>query len=546
MKESIIGTRLFKTMKRSNGIRALFIIGAGAMLLTIFSIDPAYGQNDPNETRAEKPQVQYPSEELELLRSRMLDLLDTVQDFSSIINPNDGGGAERLVAARRYLEQFSLKDLNALRASLDPSKLKDLTQERSTINDFRSVLEAKRKSRELTRMDANSALPAVDDPDLLCYSRIGSGRPASAVIIAADKVYFQAKILDAALNRGCNQVDVGGTIIVGFGSIGGGNHSNDCIGSDHILITAEEIRNIVTACNVDFTNRAVDAAVKRLEAIHSDLQGSEQNITSAVESAKTVIDTKATENLTMLIQNALLNKESVTSAIGSSKDSLKGAISESTDSVNLAISLKADTLKLAIGDSTTSLATAVGAGTNTVFNNDNTNKDMIVINDNANRVLLLADAKANRDFLQVDAKTNRDFLQSDAKANRDFLQADARANRDFLQADAKSNREFLLRTQIEADLSSADAATFVALFLTPSTTCSQPVLNDKGLAVAGTTQCGYLDFARAVVVQTIINLAGTNAASANSFLAKGDAARTSGDYRQAYVNYRLAYKAAIK
>ena len=115
-----------------------------------------------------------------------------------------------------------------------------------------------------------------------------------------------------------------------------------------------------------------------------------------------------------------------------------------------------------------------------------------------------------------------------------------------MQADAKTNREFLLRTQIEADLSSTDGSIFVALFLTPGTTCFQPVLTDKGLPVAGSMQCGYLDFARAIVVQTIANLAGTNTTQANSFLAKGDAARSSGDYKQAYTNYRSAYKTAIK
>ena len=78
--------------------------------------------------------------------------------------------------------------------------------------------------------------------------------------------------------------------------------------------------------------------------------------------------------------------------------------------------------------------------------------------------------------------------------------------------------------------------------MTPSNVCS-PVLNEKGVAQSS-QQCGYLDLVRAIVVQTIANLAGSNASQANSFLAQGDSYKTAGNYRQAYQNYRLAYKTA--
>ena len=93
-----------------------------------------------------------------------------------------------------------------------------------------------------------------------------------------------------------------------------------------------------------------------------------------------------------------------------------------------------------------------------------------------------------------------------------------------------------------ASASSTDGATFVAMFLTPKTVCA-PVLDDKGVAQSA-QQCGYLDFARAIVEQTVTNLAGANAAQANAFLAKGDTFRAAKDYKQAYQNYRLAYKTA--
>jgi hypothetical protein len=56
------------------------------------------------------------------------------------------------------------------------------------------------------------------------------------------------------------------------------------------------------------------------------------------------------------------------------------------------------------------------------------------------------------------------------------------------------------------------------------------VLNEKGVAQSS-QQCGYLDLVRAIVVQTITNIAGSNVTQANSFLTNGDTYKASGDYR---------------
>jgi hypothetical protein len=480
-------------MKKNNLLRALSGVFAALLLLTIIFINPAYAQYTPNEARAEKQQTQYSTEELEMLRSKMLELLDTVQDFSGTITPNDAGAAERLQAARKQLEQFTLKDLTALRAGIDPSKMKDLTQERATLNEFRPAFEAynnnysknpaKRRGKESGNITMDSSLPGIEGPDAVCEALVGSGRPSSKVVISADAVYFAAKILDIALNRGCNQVLVAGAVVLGEGVIAGANTSTACIVSDGILFAAEKVRDKVAACDNDFTSRSVDAAVKRLETVHSDLEGSVTNDNT---------------NTTNILNNAAANTTTITTNDNTNKNTITTAIST------------AQTAVIKAGD----------ANSAAIINNDNTNKNTIVANDN----------------------TNKDTIVTNDNTNKDTIVANDNANRVLLLADAKANKDFLLRTQIEADLSSTDGAVFVALYLTPGSVCA-PVLNDKGVEQSA-TQCGYLDFARAVVVQTIANLAGANKAQANSFLATGDSYKTAGNYRQAYQNYRLAYKTA--
>lgn len=98
----------------------------------------------------------------------------------------------------------------------------------------------------------------------------------------------------------------------------------------------------------------------------------------------------------------------------------------------------------------------------------------------------------------------------------------------------------LLRLQIEADLASPDSATPVALFASPVTPqCS-------AATAAPVNQCGMLGMVRQIVVQTVARLAGPATAQANAFLAKGDALTNARNYKGAYQQYKMAYKAAAK
>jgi hypothetical protein len=168
------------------------------------------------------------------------------------------------------------------------------------------------------------------------------------------------------------------------------------------------------------------------------------------------------------------------------------------------------TITGAVTTAKTSIINNADANTTNIIANDNTNKTTIINNDNTNA--------ANLTTLVNQALTT---IINNANANKDEL------------------KNLLLRTQIEADLATADNAVPVALYETPGTTCKPSVANPP-------TQCGYLDLVRTIVKETIANVAGVNTAKANALLAQGDAQKAAGNYKAAYLTYRLSYKMAAK
>ncbi len=165
--------------------------------------------------------------------------------------------------------------------------------------------------------------------------------------------------------------------------------------------------------------------------------------------------------------------------------------------------------------------------TTNIVNNDNTNKDTIVLNDNTNKDTIVNNDNANTLALTILINATRVEILNTINDSKD------------------ETNNLLLRTQIEADLSSTDGSTFVALYETPSNVCL-PSLNKLGLpqigALSSPIQCGLLDLVRSIVRDTIANV--NTSSNAASFFATGDAQRAAGKYKAAYTSYRKAYKAA--
>ena len=394
----------------------------------------------PQTQEAARAVKEYPPEELEQLRSKFLELTDTVKQFADLILYDDDELKGKLDQARKQFEQFTPKELNALRAGLDPAKMNShLAEALTVLEEYRPSLERAREARlqrsnlqksgSIMTMDL-TGLPGRDGPDAVCQGLIGSGRPSAALIISTETVFLAASIVRAVASRGCDQV----VVLLGEG----GNSSAVCIAVDAVYFVAQALRDKVVACDLDWAKRTIDANYQRLDHLHSDLESSVANDNN---------------NKTAIINNSNANTTTITTAISNSQTAVVN-----NANANL-----------------TTVTTAISNSQTAIINNDNTNKNTIVANDNANTAML---------------------------------------------------RDLLLRTQIEADLASTDGSTFVGLFITP------------------TANGGYLELVRSIVVQTIANIGGANAGQANAFLVKGDSYKAAGNYKEAYRNYRLAYKKA--
>jgi hypothetical protein len=240
--------------------------------------------------------------------------------------------------------------------------------------------------------------------------------------------------------------------------------------------------------------------------------------------AEALMEGFPTDGLTILARIASIAAHAVTQGATLAVETLKGIKDDCENkSFQTDITGKVNNIPGLISASTSTTAGNITTAKTDIINNDNANTTTIVNNDNANTVTILAAVEAAKTYIVTDAHANKDEVKN-----------------------------LLLRTQIEADLSSTDGSTFVALYETPSSICVTS-LNDKGLPQSVSLpgfptitipQCGLLDLVRAIVRDTIANVgAGTNA---QSFFATADAQKAAGKYKAAYASYRQAYKAASK
>lgn len=193
----------------------------------------------------------------------------------------------------------------------------------------------------------------------------------------------------------------------------------------------------------------------------------------------------------------------------------------------------------------------ITTSTSSIISNDNSNTTNIVNNDNTNATNIINNDNTNKDTIVANDNANTTTIVNNDNANTLALTNLINATRVEILNTVKDSKEetnnLLLRTQIEADLSSTDGSTFVALYQTPSNICL-PSLNKFGLpqigALSSPDQCGLLDLVRSIVRDTIANVnTGTTAAA---FFQQADAFKAAGDYKSAYTYYRKAYKAASK
>jgi len=283
-------------------------------------------------------------------------------------------------------------------------------------------------------------------------------------------------------------------------------------------------------------------------ALKEDVTNTDISIAKAFDiAANAVMEGFPTDGLTILprlipiaavvvTQTAVLTLET----LKATKDDCEGDAFQSA--IQQQVTNSTSTITGAVSTSTNTITGAVTIATNTIVNNDNLNKTAIINNDNSNKDTIVNNDNANKTTIVNNDNANALALTNLVNSALTQIIANANANKDEM-------KNLLLRTQIEADLSSTDGSTFVALYETPSTVCFSS-LNSAGLPQTGipssTVQCGLLDLVRSIVSQTIANVGGSSTAHAQRDLADGDAQRAAGQYKSAYTSYRKAYKTASK
>ncbi len=458
--------------------------------------------NSPNERAAviesiktQDGETEFSPEELEQMRSALLELLESVQEFSGLLSPEGRRKAgmkdfgepltdDQFTENRTLIQQMSSKELTTLRKVLNPAKMRaKLSASRLTLNEYKESV-----SKVISETGDRPGLPGIDS---YCGAPVPTG-----VIIASDVIYFVAEGVRDVAQNACNQVAV--AVVLGNG--GGGNARLACEATDVIYLIAKALNQSIHFCDDDYAASVGQANYDRLGHIHDDIE-----------------DIKANDNTnyTNIVSNATTNTTTITGAVTTAK----------TDIISNATTNRT-TITTAITNAQTAVITAGDANSAAIIGNDNTNTTNIVSNDNTNKTTIVNNDNANT--LALTTLVNSALTQ--------------------IIANATDNKNLLLRTQIEADLASTDGSTFVALYEMPATVCF-PSLNALGLPQAGIApatnaaqQCGLLDLVRSIVQQTIAKVgAGTNA---QSFFTTGDAQRAAGQYKAAYASYRRAYKAA--
>src|SRR5262245_41871910 len=287
------------------------LLGVVALALMMTVSSPAYAQSPQTD-----PKVQYPAEELEQLRGKLIEMVDAVKQLSGLLADNSEE-LKKLDQARAFYEQLSLKDLNMYRAAMDPAKMNaGLAEAQAVIAEYVSGNGGNYNRRSPRRGAAlNSAgLPDRPGPDSTCDALIGSGRPTAALIISAEAVYYTAKGIHDAASRACNQI----AVFVALGEGGGSNGSLACTAADAVLIAADIVLSSVRACEADFGLRTLDTNYDRLDHIHTDLESSVANDNNN----RTAIISNDNNNRTAIISNDNSNRTAITSNDNSNRTAI--------------------------------------------------------------------------------------------------------------------------------------------------------------------------------------------------------------------------------
>ena len=227
------------------------------------------------------PGGQHPLQSLEDLRSELLSLADSVQQFAGLA-PAELFDADSLQQARVQIQQMPAQSLNTLRKAIDPAKLHDrLLRARAAVAEYSKAV----SGPKMIAGSMPSFSPGFPNANGLCTSANGTdvNRIPNAVVIAADVVFFIADVVRESAQDTCKEI----LVVAGEG----GNTSLVCIPLDIIWIAAKAVDEGIHFCDDDLTGAVVDANYARLNHIHDDLA----NVQTGVNTVTTDVSNVSTQ-----------------------------------------------------------------------------------------------------------------------------------------------------------------------------------------------------------------------------------------------------------
>ena len=206
-------------------------------------------------TAAERdPSGQYAPQDLEELRTQLLNLADTVEQFAPLAPP-DVVDLDSLREAKAQIQQMSVQQLNTLRQGISPSKITSRIQRaQQEIQTYKTSTRVEKKANSPKIVDP-SPLPVVS---ALC-SGSGPNRIPVGVILAADVVFFIADSVRELAQDACKQ------------DVLGENTSLACVAVDVVWIAAKAVDEGIHFCDDDLTGNVIDTSYDRLADVHTDL-----------------------------------------------------------------------------------------------------------------------------------------------------------------------------------------------------------------------------------------------------------------------------------
>jgi hypothetical protein len=238
------------------------------------------GRNGPFRALApnsgeQSPTGQYSAADLELFRTQLLDLTDTIQQFGAIAPP-DIVDLDSLASAKAQIQAMTYQQLNTLRQGISPSKVS------SRLQRARQEIAAYSKTRVDT--NASSIMPRYSDPSAFptvsgfCGAN-GPNRIPTGVMLAADIVFFIADSVRELAQDACKQ------------DVLGENTSLACAIVDTVWIVAKGVDEGLHFCDDDLTGNVIDTNYARLDDVHTDVNNVGTSLDTHLNNADTHLTT---------------------------------------------------------------------------------------------------------------------------------------------------------------------------------------------------------------------------------------------------------------